>query len=388
MCLDKTNVNLQNFSSITPSQLGYAETTKKQIQNQISATENTNLSRTSLNFDTEMLNLTKLRHFDPQKQTCSEKCQKAKIPYYFSHQSQRILDEKVPVKNQSPPTVYRTLPRTNYQLKVNGNLRTGYRQKLDSEVFSSSMGTLPKRVQFANIPSRRSSSSDCDLSDCVHGKSKSNRKYHRPRSSPSCSGERSKTDRRSSSVSNFMRDSNTSKHRYRHSGRSVDDYIVKMNRSNIGRSSFGQAWSKSVHENIESTSDFDQSTCSTSSSYDSASDVDEYKCYFHEYNSFKTDHNRKRPKKLPLNQQRQYFNKTTNSDSLAESSVSTRSFYSGFKISYVDSLPLARTNPVYGDSNGNNKKTKQKHVDKPKKVNPISADKNSSKLKINNCFVS
>lgn len=253
-------------------------------------------------------------------------------------------------------------------------------------------GSTRKRVQFANTPSMHSASSEGDLSAPVNSRVKptSGHHYHKPNHHSHRRhhnhNHHGHSHRRSSSTSNF----NTS-------SMSCRSHNPHMGRSGYGRSSFRQYSNRSLNAgDIESDYydpnepctceyDDDQNTCSTCSSNtttsttstDSDSDMDDfgcdpldnyYKMYYNQYNN-----NANRAQFDQRSFQGKLQTNTTGNGQSNQGSLNRR-FNSGIKISYVDSLPLARTNPAPS-------KSKSSKEDKEKNKTTAKGEKRSQNLK-------
>lgn len=242
-----------------------------------------------------------------------------------------------------------------------------------------------KRVQFATTPQMQSASSEGDLSGA--GLS---RKPHKHRTEPNRQhihrSSRQGSHRRSSSTSNF----NTS-------AVSCRSHNPNLGRSAYGRSSFRQYSNRSLNgvdmghqvysdsdycDPEQCTCDYEDNQCSTcdsntttsTTSTDSDSDMDDFGCDTLEkyYKFYNANFNKQQVDQRSMNSVKCV---PTNQGSM------NRRYNSGVKISYVDTLPLARTNPAPVKSKeGKEKKSLLKLGSK--------GEKKKSKFKKDNCVVS
>ena len=277
----------------------------------------------------------------------------------------------------------------------------------DPEEFSSTQ-PRQKRVQFANVPPLIGASSIGDLRGCKEPYSNdrhlnSSRSHHHRNHIQEVNNYRHhdrhnrnhnnnhhhhhhhnhnhghSSHRRSSSTSNFNSSTMSSKS-HRHYNRHPNPQ--RFNRSNINRSLNGANFGDSDHYEdynsaceFENDDDYTCSTCSstsnttttsTSSSADSDSDMDDFGIdnYSKFYNRMNID------QRSTSSARGASLNKSNNNN------MSTR-VNPALKISYVDSLPLARTNPA--PSNQFKIDPKQQKSSKKKSI---------SKFKKENCVVS
>lgn len=255
-----------------------------------------------------------------------------------------------------------------------------------------------KRVQFANIPPLNTCSSVGDLSS----NTRNNRytvepQFSRPRTSRDRSGRHShhedmyqmnrrhghrshhgSSHRRSSSTSNFNSSTLSSKSHNRYSSRGYNNHRSHRQLSNRSLNfPSGNDYTDNDYEEYNSACEFDDdrtcSTCSysssnTTSSTDSESDFDDgFGCDpLDDYpRSYRNNNNQ------AMSLQRNMNRNPSNPDTFH------RKYNSGLKISYVDSLPLARTNPA-----------PQEHKKSKKSVGSSNKKKSISKFKKDNCTVS
>lgn len=263
-----------------------------------------------------------------------------------------------------------------------------------------------KRVQFATTPTLASASSEGDLSKSNSTRIMINQQerkasIHSHSHSHKHRSNHQSGHRRSSSTSNF----NTST-------LSCRSHNPRMNRSDKGRSSFRQFSNRSLntgdvnHQIYSDHSDYydpsepctcecEENTCSTCSSNttssttstDSDSDMDDFGCdpldnyYKFQYNNYAraAQFDQRSVGRMGVGQQ--------SSSSIANQQMNSlsRRYNSGVKISYVDSLPLARTNPAplnkkAGDAFKENKGKSDK--------NGVKGEKKKFKFKKDNCVVS
>ena len=285
-----------------------------------------------------------------------------------------------------------------------------------STCINNQPGRQIKRVQFANIPPLTGASS---VGDLVNNSSYNRRHHddqHKHRHHHRSSGhhhhhssDRHRSSRhhhgshkRSSSTSNFNVSTASSKssrhhpHRHHHSSRQLSNRSLTTNGSNKIYSDSDYYYDdKNDEYNSAYELDDDQYTCSTcsssntttstSSSTDSESDMDDFGSdvldhysKFYSKSGF-TSNQQARPANFD---QRSLNRINLNSNNNNTVSSFNRKYNSGLKISYVDNLPLARTNPVLQQHsvNSEHKKTsKNSNSKKPKSI---------SKFKKDNCTVS
>lgn len=253
-----------------------------------------------------------------------------------------------------------------------------------------------KRVQFANIPPLNTCSSVGDLSSNTRANRYTNEpQFNRHRSSRSYRHSHHDdiqlpnrhrrshhgSHKRSSSTSNFNSSAMSAKSHNRHSSRSYNGH--KSHRQMSNRSlNFPPDYNDNEYDEYNSACEFDDdrtcSTCSysssnTTSSTDSESDFDDgFGCDPLE------DYSRNYRNNALCNQQ-MGLQRNHNSSSRIPNHSDTfqRKYNSGLKISYVDNLPLARTNPA-----------PQEHKKSKKNGGRSKNKKSISKFKKDNCTVS
>lgn len=285
---------------------------------------------------------------------------------------------------------------------------------------TATQGRQTKRVQFANIPPLTGASSVGDLvnntaynkrniddrnrshsrssnghnhhhnhysSDKHHHHNHHHRSLRNNNNSHHHHHHHHGSHRRSSSTSNFgntstMSSKSHSKRHSRHhnSSRQLSNRSLTLNGNDKIYSD-----SDYYYDNDKYEYDDDQNTCSTcssnvsntttsTSSTDSESDMDDfgndildnYHNFYSKTNSLSNRHNQFDQRSL----NRINLNNNTNNTV----SNYNRKYNSGLKISYVDNLPLARTNPVLQSTNNKSKNNKK--------------SKSISKFKKDNCTVS
>ncbi len=330
--------------------------------------------------------------------------------------------------NDANTNSYGRSHRNSKLIEMNENDMTDHRSR---NIMSSSSSTCIgggtqqpgrqiKRVQFANIPPLTGASSVGDLvnngshrrshhghrSSHGHHHSTDHRHHHR-----SGSGRRHHHDhhhgshRRSSSTSNFNMSTLSSKshskrhnpHRHNHSSRHSSNRSLTMNGNNKGFSDSDYYYDDDKNDEYNSAYEYedDQYTCSTCSSNasntttsttstDSDSDMDDFGndildtySKFYSRSGFSSNNINNRQ----TNFDQRSLNRLNMPYSNSNSNGYNRKYSSGLKISYVDNLPLARTNPVLQQQSVNNIKSENK-----KSTNKKS--KSISKFKKDNCTVS
>ena len=301
-----------------------------------------------------------------------------------------------------------------------------------SQLMNQTQGARQKRVQFANIPPLVSTSPAVDLAQMNKMMQRPQRaslhdsyaneapvRHHRHRSSSNDAAKHHHrrhhthhgSHRRSSSSTNFNTSTMSSKsHRSSHAhGHSSRHHHRSSNRQVSNRSlnaGNGQFYSDTDYyetngeEGFNSACEFDddQNTCSTcsssasnttssTSSTDSDSDFDDFGCDpLDNYSRYYEARNANNASRVQYDQRSlsgmsgAQFNPSRMPASNPSSSASAfhRKYNSGIKISYVDDLPLARTNPIQ-HSKELKSKSKSKGSDKKKTM---------SKFKKDNCVVS
>ncbi|CAF0852384.1 unnamed protein product [Brachionus calyciflorus] len=321
-----------------------------------------------------------------QQQQLPQSILSKKQPVSILKRNDESSDKMYPI---SRPYTNQSLPRNLNQRQFNRTFDP-YTTITEPLNLTLNQTTTRKRVQFATTPQMQSASSEGDLTGAglarnpvhkPHRHRDNNKHHHIHRSN------RPGSHRRSSSTSNF----NTS-------NISCKSHNPNFTRSNYGRSSFRQYSNRSLNgpemgQQIYSDSDYcdpeqctcdyeDDNQCSTCSSNtttsttstDSDSDMDDFGCetlekYYRFYNA-------------NFNKQ-QFDQRSINSGKCVPVNAGTmnRRYNSGVKISYVDTLPLARTNPApVKVKEGKEKKSLLKLGSKN------GEKKSKSKFKKDNCF--
>jgi hypothetical protein len=220
--------------------------------------------------------------------------------------------------------------------------------------------------------------------------------------------------RRSSSTSNFNTSTMSSKSHHRHSNSSSrHSNKSKSNRSLIDYSDHDRINNNNNNNDYETNSacefDYDNDedechhTCSTCSSTNSTnttsstssstdddnSDFDDFGCdpaLEAAYSKFYSYQN-KNPQQQRITN---FANKSlsSNPNNNPENNSSSRRYNSGLKISYVDNLPLARTNPAVASSSSTNPSNGAHKKSSTSKSSSSGKKKAISKFKKDNCVVS
>lgn len=272
-----------------------------------------------------------------------------------------------------------------------------------------------KRVQFANVPPLPNASSvgnltitegdfdshrnrmrnsrkhgrdmsyhadDDPRSSHRHRSHRSSHDHHSYHSSSSSGGHRHSQHRRSSSTSNF--NTSTMSHKPRSSCSNS-----RHGRQTANRSLVANPYADEPYDECEYDDDRTCSTCSSScsnltsstTSTDSESDDD------FGIDPLEFDGRFSKQNHLRLSQQSRDFNRSYNMAGSRPSSGLYRNYNIGPKISYVDSLPLARTNPAPSGHNNNNNHNEQKSSKSSSKTSS-KPGKSLRKFKKDNCVIS
>jgi len=359
-------------------------------------------SQNELNFNGQETLKTKsiLKRYDssekmnPISRPISQHCDMQPNPYQFHNNSGTF-----PRNHHKPNSTYSNLDDEPIHITT----ASSFQKHALSSSSAACMGTQQprtKRVQFANIPPLNTCSSVGDLSQrdrcstMPDQQQFTRHRSHRDRSSRHSHHEEmydarkrhshrnGGSHRRSSSTSNFNTSTMSSKS-YRHSSGRHGHSRSSHQMSNRSLNLASRSDVENDYDEYNSACEFDDdrtcSTCSfsgssTTSSTDSESDFDD---------GFGCDPLESYSRNYPRGGQNNFHRASLTQPRSSQSSANggntdtfQRKYNSGLKISYVDSLPLARTNPPPSD------------IKKHKKSSSSNKKKSISKFKKDNCTVS